>query len=696
MGQTVVLKTVGKVSLLEIDNPPVNAISRAVVEGLDAALREYETSGTLGLVICATGRTFVAGGDIADFESPDFSASAFNDILLRIENGDRPVVAAVHGTVLGGGLELAMACHHRISTQDCRFGMPEIKLGLIPGSHGTQRLPRLVGLRQAAEMMMRGSMVGAVDALDFGLVDDLVSPEKLRDAAIDAFTKLAADPIRRTSAQSISDDGADALAGLEKLAAKRSSEAAFAALSGALIAARDLPFEQGIDMEAQLFDRLVTSAQSKAQRYLFFAERGAARVPGVDAVSVRKIETVGVLGVGTMGAGIAVAALLAGYLVTISEADDELLQAGVGRINATLDGLVKKGRLTEGQHQKCRTMLHKGVGPAALSDVDIVIEAVFEDMDLKRRVAAELGKYCKPGAIIATNTSTLDVNEIARASGRPEDVVGTHFFSPAHIMKLLEVVRGNATATEVLAATLKFARRIEKTVVVSGVCYGFIGNRMAEVYMRENEAMQLEGATPAEIDAVAQDPDLWGMAMGPNRMLDMAGVDVGARTVIEWMASGDGPTDPAYRILCRRMFEAGLHGQKTGKGYYLYEGRSASPNPAVHALATQLAKDFNFTRSAPPSRQEIFERLLFPLINEAAHILDEKIAARASDIDVVWTSGYGFPKWRGGPLWMADDIGLGKIVERLEFYDARADNNWNISPLLRKLAASGDRLSSVG
>jgi len=698
MSTCVRLSIVQNVSILEIDNPPVNALSRDVVDGLIQKFGEFQAqTDTIGLVICASNKTFVAGGDIVEFEKPGFSAQPLNDFLIRLEACERPVVVALHGTVLGGGLELAMACHHRIAADSCLFGLPEIKLGLIPGSHGTQRLPRLVGLKAAAEMMTTGKMVNASFAKSGGLVDAVVPFETLRDAAIISARTLSGKAPRRTCDLPVQKADTDALADVEALASKRSFQPAYNALKKSLCGARDLPFDMGVDIEAASFEDLVSSVQSRAQRHLFFAERSATRIPDLkDDTPLREIAKVGVLGIGTMGAGIAVASALAGYEVTISEVDNVALEKGIQKIDETISAMIKRGRLSEAEGRTSRDRVAGRIGAEALSDCDLIIEAVFENMDLKNAVAETLGKICKKGAIIATNTSTLDVNEIARASGRPQDVVGTHFFSPAHIMRLLEVVRGDDTDPQVLKSVMGFARRIKKTVVVSGVCYGFIGNRMGEVYLRESEAMLLEGATPSAIDEVAENPDFWGMAMGPNRMLDMAGIDVGARTVEEWAKSGNGPKDPTYRAMCRAMFAMGSYGQKSGEGYYRYEGRTALPNPKIGKLSQKLAQLHGIAIRDDIPEIEIFERLLFPMVNEAARILEEGIAYRGSDIDIVWTNGYGFPNWRGGPLFMADELGLQKVVDRLDYYAERTGNSWHywdVSPLLRQLASEGGRLS---
>lgn len=689
----------GNLAILTIDNPPVNALSPATIAAMGDAFAAFEADpAPMALVIACAGRTFVAGGDITVFDDPAFSPAPLNALLDRIEASRRPVVAALHGTVLGGGLEVAMAAHHRIAAPSTRIGMPEITLGIIPGSLGTQRLPRLAGLATAYRMIAGGAPIGAAEAQAAGIVDALADDPRTAARTAARLLATGGEALRRTSRLAVRDaaDLPAILAQAEKAAADKPWLPALAAI-GPCLAAACGDFAAGSQVEAQAFARLVASAPSRALRHVFLAERAAARIPGLPAdQGLRPLAKVGVLGAGTMGGGIAMAFANAGIPVVLVDATEAALTRGLGIIDGNYAATVKRGKLTESAAAERRARMTAGTDMGLLADVDMVIEAVFEDMDLKLRVAGQLGATCKPGAIIATNTSTLDVDRIAAATGRPGDVLGTHFFSPAHIMKLLEIVRGKATAPDVVATVMGVARKIGKTPVVSGVCYGFIGNRMAEVYMRESEAMQLEGATPADIDGVAEDPALWGMAMGPNRMLDMAGVDVGARTVIEWIKSGEGPQHPAYRILCRTMFETGSHGQKTGQGYYRYEGRNALPNPDTHALAARLAADHGIARRDAIPRQEILERLLFPMVNEAAAILSEGIAYRPGDIDVVWTAGYGFPAWRGGPLWMADEIGLSRIVARMDHYATTLGNDqgqWTVAPLLRELAATGARIS---
>jgi 3-hydroxyacyl-CoA dehydrogenase len=683
----------GGLGVLRIDNPPVNAISPETVADLAAAIDAFESDRSLAaLTIECAGRTFVAGGDIAVFDDPSFSAAPFNRLLSRIEASDRPVAAALFGTVLGGGLELALACHIRIAHPATKLGLPEITLGLLPGSLGTQRLPRLIGVARASAMISSGKPIDAEEARAAGLVDALADDPVAAARAAALAAARDKTPLRRISQSPVPDPADAAVAALKAEAERRPYLPALAGVAACLDAAAHRPFAEGEAVEAAEFAKLLKSPASRALRHIFFAERAARRIPDLpEGARAREIQAVGVLGAGTMGSGIAMAFANAGFPVTLVDVSETALARGRGVIDKTYATQVSRGRMGEAEAKRRAGLIKGAANLSDLAGVDLVIEAVFEDMALKLEVAAKLGAICKPGAILATNTSTLDVNRIAEASGRPGDCLGTHFFSPAHVMRLLEVVRGARTSAETLQTVMQIAARIGKTAVVSGVCYGFIGNRMAEVYGRENEAMQLEGATPQEIDGVAENPKWLGLAMGPSRMLDMAGVDVGARTVIEWIKSGEGPQAPSYRALCRALFEAGRHGQKTGEGFYRYEGRTALPSDARTALAEKLAAKHGVARRVAIPEQEIFERLLYPMINEAAEILREGIAYRPGDIDVVWTAGYGFPAWRGGPVFMADEIGLKEIVARLEHY--AANQTWSVSPLLRELAERGARLS---
>jgi 3-hydroxyacyl-CoA dehydrogenase len=670
----VTLSKNGEIALLRIDNPPVNAISPTVVAGLLAAVGAFEQDRTArALVVYCAGRTFVAGGDIASFDTPGFSAASYNALLARLEALDRPVIAATHGTVLGGGLELALACHWRIAQPGTQFGLPEVKLGLLPGSLGTQRLPRLVGPQLALDLISTGRTIRADEAREVGIVDAVLKGEP-QQAGIDYARGVLArgDGVRRLSDVPVEQTELPAGFFEETLGkVKRSPYPASVAIVRAVQASL-LPFAEGEAVEARLFEQLRASPESRALRHLFFAQREAGKIPGLPKdTRTRAVQSAGVLGGGTMGRGIAMNFLNAGIPAVIVETAQEPLNKAIDAIRSLYEASASKGKLTAQEVANRMRLLTGSLEDSALSDRDLVIEAVFENMDLKTQVMARLGKACKSGAIIASNTSTLDVDALALASGRPADVVGMHFFSPAHVMRLLEVVRGGATSPDVLATVMQVSRAIGKVAVVSGVCYGFIGNRMAEPYMREAEFLIMEGAQPADVDRAVEEI---GMAMGPCRMLDMAGIDVGAKTVIEYGKAGGLPPDDSYRALACRMFELGRFGQKTGAGYYRYEGRTPVADPETERIARELAAHHGIAARASISQQEIFERLLFPMVNEAARILEEGIAYRAGDIDVVWTSGYGFPDHKGGPVFLADQIGLLHIVERLEHYGRERGN----------------------
>jgi 3-hydroxyacyl-CoA dehydrogenase len=694
MDSVVTLKRSGDVAILCIDNPPVNAISPAVVTGLEWAVGAFEQDASVrALVIICAGRTFVAGGDIAAFDDPSFSGAAFNKLLARIEAQERPVVAALHGTVLGGGLELALACHWRVAMDGTQFGFPEVKLGLLPGSLGTQRLPRLVGVGLALDLIATGRSMPLKAALEASLIDQVVD-EPLEEAVIAYMRDLLErrPGIRRLSSLSIPANSVPAdffLQAAEEAARKQGAYPAAKAIVEAVQASLR-PFAEGATVEARLFEQLRASPQSKALRHLFFAQREAAKIPGLPKdTRLRTVTSVGVLGAGTMGRGIAMNFLNAGIPTVLVEPSQQILDAARKAIHSLYEASAAKGKLSAAQLDERMKLLSGASSDTALADCDLVIEAVY----LKKQVCARLGQICKPGAIIATNTSTLDVDILAQATGRPADVLGMHFFSPANVMRLLEIVRGKDTGPDVLGTVMQLARRIGKVAVVSGVCYGFIGNRMAEVYMREAEFLIMEGATPAQVDAAVE---AFGMAMGPCRMLDMAGIDVGAKTVIEYGKAGGLPPDDSYRALARKMFELGRFGQKTGAGYYRYEGRKPVADPETERIAQELAERYGIPQRASITAEEIVERLIYPMVNEAAKILEEGIAYRGSDIDVVWTAGYGFPDHRGGPLCMADQIGLQQIVDRLGHYERERGNAfgyWTTSALLKELAHSGRRIS---
>ncbi|RYE39435.1 MAG: enoyl-CoA hydratase [Hyphomicrobiales bacterium] len=699
MTDIVSLERHGDIAVLTISNPPVNALSREVVAGLAAAVTAFEADRSYAaLLVHCSGRTFVAGGDITSFDDPDFSAAPYNGALARIEALDRPVAAVLHGTALGGGLELALACHWRVALASTKLGFPEVKLGLLPGSLGTQRLPRVAGAKLALDLISTGRTIGAEAARQAGIVDEVRDGTPLEVGLAFVQDLLARGAgVRRTGERPVPDEGLPADffdQALAEAGARKPFYPSARNIVLAVQAATRRPFAEGEAVEARLFEELRVSPESRAMRHLFFAERQAAKIPGLGRdVALRPVRSVGILGAGTMGGGIAMNFANAGIPTVLVEATQAALDRGLGLIRANYEASAAKGRLTTQQVAQRMALLRGTLDDTAFADCDLVIEAVFENMDLKKQVCARLGQVCRPGAIIATNTSTLDVDVLAAATGRAADVVGMHFFSPANVMRLLEVVRGAQTAPDVLATVMQLARTIGKVAVVSGVCYGFIGNRMAEVYMREAEFLMMEGASPSQIDGAVE---ALGMAMGPCRMLDMAGIDVGAKTVIEYGKAGGLPPDDSYRAVVRKMFELGRFGQKTGAGYYRYDGRKPVDDPETARIATELAAAHGIARRTDIGAQEVVERLLYPLINEGAKILEEGIAYRPGDIDIVWTAGYGFPDHKGGPLWMADAIGLPKIVERLHHYaGTRGDafGYWAVSPLLASLAGKGQRIS---
>jgi 3-hydroxyacyl-CoA dehydrogenase len=696
MSDLVSLDERGAIAVLCIDNPPVNALSAAVVQGIKAAVHRFEGNPSLrALVVHAAGRTFVAGGDISEFSRPDFTAAPFNELLNRIENLDRPVVAILHGSVLGGGLELAMACHYRIAIPTAKLGLPEVHLGVLPGSHGTQRLPRLVGVKMAMDMMLSGRPIGAEKAVQAGLVDALIEGADLLDAGIkfaDGLLKGGKGPVR-TGERSVSLEGVEPGFFANALAEARTKKGAYPApqrIVQCVEAAATLPLLQGQAVEARLFEECRVSPQSEAMRKLFFAEREATRIPGVpDDVTPRSIRKVGVLGAGTMGGGIAMNFSNVNIPVVIVETSQEALDRGLGIIRKNYEATAAKGKLARDEAVRRMGLLTGSLDFQDLANCDLVIEAVFENLDIKKQVAERLGAVCKPGAIIASNTSTLDIDALAGASGRAADFLGMHFFSPANVMRLLEIVRGARTAPDVLATIVRLAKTIGKVPVVSGVCYGFIGNRMLESYLRESEFLMMEGASPAQIDKAIQS---LGLPMGPCRMLDLAGLDVAAKVVIERGKAGGLPADPSYRAVVQKMMELGRFGQKTSAGYYRYDGRTPVPDPDVEIICVALAEKYRITRRTNITDEEIIERCLYPLINEGAKILDEGISYRPGDIDLVWVNGYGFPDYRGGPMHLADAIGIAKIAERLDYYARlRGDKHgyWSKSPLLTAMASKG-------
>jgi len=676
----------GRVAVLTVNNPPVNALSHGVRQGLRDGMRQaIADTQTQAIVLTCAGRTFIAGADITEFGKPP-REPGLQEILGVIEASPRPVVAAIHGTALGGGLEVALACHWRVAVKSARVGFPEVKLGLLPGAMGTQRLPRVAGAEKALQMIVSGDPITADDALKHGIIDEVVDGD-LTHAGVAFAEKVLNEkrPLRKI--RDMTDKIAAARGKPEIFANFRKSVArqtrGFRAPENcikAIEAAVTLPFEEGVARERELFLELLSSPESKAQRYFFFAEREAAKVPDVPAdTPVKEIKKAAVVGAGTMGGGIAMNFANAGIPVTVVEVAQDALDRGLGIVRKNYEATAQRGRITAADVEKRMGLIQGTTDFGAVRDADIVIEAVFEEMPIKKEVFAKLDGVAKPGAILATNTSTLDVNEIAGATRRPQSVIGTHFFSPANVMRLLENVRGAKTDPTTIATAMAVGRRIGKVPVLVGVCYGFVGNRMLHQRGLQAEKLILEGALPHVVDKVLTD---FGFPMGPFAMSDLAGLDVGWR-----IRKGRGVTSPVADRIC----ELGRFGQKTGSGYYRYEAgdRTPIPDPDVEKIIVDVATAQGITRRHITD-DEILQRLLYPMVNEAAKILDEKIAIRASDIDVIWVYGYGWPVYRGGPMFWADSIGLRAVRDRLlEFKKASGDEFWTPAPLLARLADGG-------
>ena len=648
----------GGIAVVTLDSPPVNALSADVRDGLAAAMAAATGDPLVkAVVLICAGRTFIAGADISEFGKPAHGAS-LPDVQTAIENSRKPVVAAIHGTALGGGLEVALICHYRVAVGSAKFGLPEVKLGLLPGAGGTQRLPRVVGAAKALTMVTTGMPIGAKEALTSGLVDAVVTD--LRVEAIAFAQRVVADdlPLKRVRDRDVADVTPGMFDAYRAANVKlfRDFEAPEANLK-CIEAAATLPFDDGMAVERRLFVGLMSGLQSKAQRYVFFAERMANKVDGLDVnAPLLPVASVGVVGAGTMGGGIAMNFLNAGIPVTMVEMSREALDRGVGTIRRNYDNTAAKGRMTVDDVTARMALLTPVVDLdlESLSAADVIVEAVFENMDIKRQVFAKLDRIAKPGAIIASNTSYLDVDVIAAATSRPESVVGLHFFSPANVMRLLEVIRGAKTAPQVLATAMAVAKKIGKVAVVAGVCDGFIGNRMLAARQREAMALIVEGALPADVDRVLFD---FGFPMGPFQMSDLAGLDIG------WSAdTSKGET------IRDRLCEAGLRGQKNGRGFYDYDAqRNRAPSPIAEKIILDYAAERGVNRRQIDDA-EILERCLYPMVNEGAKILEEKMAQRASDIDIVWINGYGWPVYRGGPMFWADSVGLATITARLSHY----------------------------
>ena len=679
----------GDVGVLTLNSPPVNALSApvrtAINDGIKAAI---ENPAVKAIVLICDGKTFIAGADITEFGKAPSGPSLF-DAQAMIENAPKPVVAAIHGTALGGGLEVALTCHYRVAVPSAKCGLPEVNLGLLPGAGGTQRLPRIVGAQKAIEMVTAGTHVGAKACKEMGLVDELVEEGKLREGAIAFANKIVAEKRPLKKVRDLND----------KVEADRGHPEIFANFRKAnarkfrgflapeyniqcVEAAVNLPFDDGIKVEQKLFRELVTGTQSAAQRHVFFAERQVWKLPDVPAdTATIPVAKVGVIGAGTMGGGISMNFLNAGIPITIVETKQEALDRGIATIRKNYENTAKKGRLTQDDVEKRMALLTGTLALEDLADSDLVIEAVFENMEIKKDIFGKLDRIVKQGAILATNTSALNIDEIATAVKRPEAVIGLHFFSPANVMRLLEVVRADKTSKPVIATSMQIAKKIGKIAALVGVCPGFVGNRILAQRQREAQKLILEGAMPWDVDRVLYD---FGFPMGPFAMSDLAGLDIG------W--SKEKSTGSTIReILC----EMDRRGQKTGAGFYDYdENRNAKPSPVVEKIILDFAAKQGINRRTI-SDQEILERCVYPMINEGAKILEEGKAIRASDIDIVWINGYGWPVYRGGPMFYGDTVGLDKVLAKMKEFQAQMGDDFKPSALLEKLVAEGKKFQSL-
>ena len=695
-GQATAYSVRDGIAVIVMNNPPVNGLGSVLRPGIIEGMKKAEADPAVkALVITGSAKAFSGGADIREFNTPKSSMSPTLPEINEAQDAfKKPMVAAIGGFALGGGLELALGCHYRVALPKTLLGLPEVKLGILPGSGGTQRLPRVVGAAEAVRMMTTGTPVPAEKGLQLGLLDEVVQGDLL-EGAIAFAKKLVAEGkgprrIRDLTVKVDGDPKAFFEAAKAEVAKASRGYPAPLEIVACVEAAVNLPFDEGRKEERRRFAGLVEGNESKALRHMFFAERQTTKIPDVpEDTPKRSIEKAAVIGAGTMGGGIAMSLVNAGIPVTIIEMKQDALDRGIATIRKNYASTVSKGRLKQEEMDKRIALITPALDIAAGKDADIVIEAVFERMDVKQEIFRKLDAVMKPGAILASNTSTLDVDQIAGVTRRPQDVIGTHFFSPANVMRLLEVVRGKATGKDVLATTMALGKKIKKVPVVSGVCDGFIGNRMIEKYGQQSLFLLDEGCSPQQVDAAVQK---WGMAMGPLTMGDMAGLDIGweirKRRYIE-------RPNFRYSKVGDKIAELGRYGQKTGKGWYLYEAgnRKPVPDPAVDKIIADYRKEHGI-QSRQISDEEIIERLIYALVNEGAYILDEGIALRASDIDMVYLTGYGFPPYRGGPMFYADTVGLPKVLASIEkFQKGYMGEVWKPAPLLVKLAREGKRFN---
>jgi len=701
MSEMVRVSKTGGVAVVTIDNPPVNALSPGVPEGISAAIDAAEHDPAVAaIVVIGAGRTFVAGADIKQLEEHAHGRSSnapnLHDLLKKMEDCTKPVVMALHGTALGGGLELAMAGHHRVATADAQAGQPEVNLGIIPGAEGTQRLPRLVGVAAAIDMLVSGKPVKAPEAVRLGLFDKIIEGDLLPGAVAFALeaAKSGARPKTRDRREKLDSPESSApllAAGREQARKTRRNMIAPLAAIEALEAAVSLPFEEGCRKEREIAEKCLASDQARALIHAFFAERAVSKIPGISKdTRTYPIRRVAILGSGTMGGGIAMALANAGIDVIVKDADQQALDRGMRNVRQNYETSVSKGRFTRAVMDQRLALIRPQLTFEGFEAVDLIIEAVFENMALKRQVFAELDKVAGRDCILATNTSTLNIDEIAAATSRPQMVVGTHFFSPAHVMRLLEIVRGARTGNEVIATALALAKQLKKVGVVVGNCRGFVGNRMMLPYMQEAHFLVEEGATPAQVDAALLD---FGMAMGIFAVEDMGGLDLSWRVRQEYKHL-EKPGERTALVL-EKLYRQGRMGQKSGAGWYRYgDDRKPVPDPEVEALIEATAKEAGISRRAI-SNEEIIERCMYIMINEGARILEEGHALRAGDIDTIYLAGYGFPAWRGGPMWYADTVGLKNVLSRIVSFCEQHGSRWEPASLLKRLAAEGATFASL-
>ena len=684
------------VAVITIDNPPVNALSPGVPEGIGAMLAIAQSDPIArAILLLGAGRTFIAGADINQLATAA-GAPNLHELLLEIENCKKPLVAAMHGTALGGGLEVAMAAHYRVATADAQVGQPEVNLGIIPGAEGTQRLPRLAGVARAVDMCVSGVPLRAPEALQAGIIDRIIEGDLLAGAAAFAL-EMATRPRHPKTSERNEKLGAPAAnepiyeAGRQQARKIRRNQAAPLKAVEAIKIAATVPFEEGCRAERKLFAECAASIQAKAMIHAFLGEREVTKIPGIEKdTPVRTIANAAIIGAGTMGSGIAMAFANAGIPVRIKDADQAVLDRGLATMRKNYEVSMKRGRLTQQQMDERIALIRPQLNYDGFGEADLVIEAVFENMGLKKEIFSDLGKIAKADCLLASNTSSLDIDQIAATTGHPQHVVGLHFFSPANVMRLVEIVRGRETSIETIASVLAIAKRLKKVGVVVGNCPGFVGNRMFLPYMREAQFLVEEGATPQQVDTALYD---WGMAMGIFAVDDMAGIDVGWRVKQEHKAhERPGARSP---LVLDKLYAMGRFGQKTGAGWYRYgEDRKPAPDAEVNQLIETTAAAAGIQRRAIGT-DEILERCLYIMINEGARILEEGYALRAGDIDVIYLTGYGFPSYRGGPMWYADTVGIGKVYERVcEFYRVHGAL-WEPAPLLKRLAEEGRTFASL-